>query len=58
MFISLGECVKAKEHLEKVLAITIEIGRKGRRHATEVSEFFVDIKRNMSRLKNITRRHL
>lgn len=58
MFISLGECVKAKEHLEKVLAITIEIGRKSRRHATEVSEFFVDIKRNMSRLKNITRRHL
>jgi len=36
VFISLGEYVKAKEHLEKALAITIEIGRKGRRHVTEV----------------------
>ena len=31
VFLSLGEYVKAKEYYEKALAISIEIGDKGRR---------------------------
>ena len=55
VFQHLGEYVKAKEYLEKALEINIEIGQ---REPMETWEQFLPMAVKISRLKNITRKHL
>ena len=60
VFISLGECVKTKEYHEKACAISIETGdREGEGACYGIlGNACVSFSVNMSRLKNIMKKHL